>query len=414
MVPPPSAKNPQSSTCVLYDPRVTTTPGDDPQDDTHSDSDAAAAQRARAAEHPEVVGDTEPTPIIVPRRLAYIGAGVIVALVLLVLWSVPSVITIAILGSALALLLSYPVRVLDNYMPRKAAVAATVIGTITVLVVTLWIAIPPIAEQVTEFAADLPGIVDDAEERLRETVRDLEEQGRLPEDSEDRIGDLEAELADRAQQGIEPVLTGVLGRVTSLVGLFITLFGILFVGITLLLDADRLRRKATSAFPQRYHDDLDQLWTELGASMSRYLGGLIAIALIQGVLIAIGLLFLGIPYALLLGVWVALTSVVPYVGAWLGAGPAIILALLGSPIDAVWVVLLYLAVNILEGNFLTPRIQGDAVRVHPVLVLLTIVAVGSLFGLLGVILAVPMLALGRVFFDFFYARIRIQPPETAD
>ena len=148
--------------------------------------------------------------------------------------------------------------------------------------------------------------------------------------------------------------------------------------------------------------------------MSRYLGGLIAIALIQGVLIAIGLLFLGIPYALLLGVWVALTSVVPYVGAWLGAGPAIILALLGSPIDAVWVVLLYLAVNILEGNFLTPRIQGDAVRVHPVLVLLTIVAVGSLFGLLGVILAVPMLALGRVFFDFFYARIRIQPPETAD
>lgn len=385
---------------LVYD-RAVTTPT--PTEEQHDSAEERAG----------LVVETEPTPIVVPRRLAYVGAGVIVALVLWVLWLVPAVITITILGSALALLLSYPVRILDNYMPRPAAVASTLLGAVAVVVIVLWIAIPPIASQVTAFAADLPGIVDDAEERLRERVRDLEAQGRLPEDSEDLIGDLEAGLAERAQQGIEPALTGILGQVTSLLGLFITLFGILFVGITLLVDADRLRRKASSAFPERYHDDLDHLWTELGASMSRYLGGLIAVALIQGVLISIGLLFLGVPYALLLGAWVAITSVVPYVGAWLGAGPAIILALLESPLDVVWVVLLFLGVNILEGNFLTPRIQGDAVRVHPVLVLLTIVAVGSLFGILGVILAVPMLAVGRVFFDFFRARIRIQP-EAAD
>lgn len=375
--------------------------------------DDPASPRA-PEDYPTHEGDGAPTPIVVPRRWAYIGAGALVALVLWMLWLVPSVITIAILGSALALLLSYPVRVLDNYIPRPAAVATTLLGAVAVVVLALWIAIPPIAEQVTEFAADLPGIVDDAEERLRETVRELEAQGRLPADTEERIIDFEESLGERAQGSIQPVLTGVLGQVTGLVGLFITLFGILFVGITLLVDADRLRRKATTAFPERYHDDLDQLWTELGASMSRYLGGLIAVALIQAVLITVGLLVLGVPYALLLGVWVAITSVIPYVGAWLGAIPAIILALLGSPIDAAWVVLLYFAVNVFEGNFLTPRIQGDAVRVHPVLVLLTVVAVGSLFGILGVVLAVPMLAVGRVFFDFFYARVRIQPAEAHD
>lgn len=385
-------------------------PPHDP-DDAREDAEAA---RERAEERPELVGDAAPTPIVVSRRVGYAGAAALVLLLLFVLWSVPAVITIAILGMAFALLLSYPVRVLDGYMPRQAAVAVTLLGAIAVVAVTLYVAIPPIASQVTTFAADLPGIVDDAEQRMRDSAQGLEEDGLLPEDSEEIIGDLEAELGDRAKNMVEPVLTGILGQVTGLLGLFITVFGILFVGITLLLDADRLRRKVTSAFPERYHDDLDLLWSDLGTSMSRYLGGLIAIALIQGVLITIGLLFLGVPYALLLGVWVAMTSVIPYVGAWLGAVPALILALLESPLDAVWVLLLYFAVNIFEGNFLTPRIQGDAVRVHPILVLLTVVAVGSLFGIIGVILAVPMLAVGRVLFDFFQVRIRLQSPEAGD
>jgi predicted PurR-regulated permease PerM len=345
---------------------------------------------------------------VVPRRVGYAVAGGGVLLLVFVLWTVPAVITIAILGTALALLLSYPVRVLDNYIPRQIAVLVTLLGTVAIVAGVLWIAIPPIASEVTEFAADLPGIVDDAEERLRETARDWEEQGLLPADADDMIGDLEAELGDRAKNSVEPIVTGLLGQVTGLVGLFITVFGILFVGITLLLDADRLRRKITRNFPERYHDDLDQLWTDLGDSMSRYLGGLIVIAVAQGVLITIGLLFLGVPYALLMGVWVAITSIIPYVGAWLGAGPAIVLALLESPLDAVWVLLLYFAVNVLEGNFLTPRIQGDAVRVHPIIVLLTVVAVGSLFGILGVVLAVPMLAVGRVVFDFLRARVRLK------
>ena len=394
---------------------MTTPPAPTPPDpDAPTGTGTPEEQRERAEERPDLVGDTAPTPIVVPRRVGYAVAGGGVLLLLFVLWTVPAVITIAILGTALALLLSYPVRVLDNYIPRQIAVLVTLLGAVGILAGVLMIAIPPIASQVTEFAADLPGIVDDAEERLRETARDWEEQGLLPADADDMIGDLEAELGDRAKNSIEPIVTGILGQVTGLVGLFITVFGILFVGITLLLDADRLRRKITSNFPERYHDDFDQLWTDLGASMSRYLGGLIVIAVVQGVLITIGLLFLGVPYALLLGVWVAITSVIPYVGAWIGAVPAIILALLESPLDAVWVLLLYFVVQTFEGNFLTPRIQGDAVRVHPIIVLLTVVAVGSLFGLLGVILAVPMLAVGRVVFDFLRARVRLRDAEPAD
>jgi len=397
-----------------------TTPPTPPDPDDAPDSTLtgeatgdAGAREERAEERPELVGDGRVTPIVVPRRAAHVAAGGAVLLLLFVLWTVPAVITILIGGIAFALLLSFPVRVLDRYMPRPVAVAATLISAIAVVGVAFYIAVPPIAAEVTDFVTDLPAIVEDAERRLRETATRLEEEGLLPADADELIGDMEEAIGERATGSIEPILTGILGQVTSLVGLFITVFGVLFVGITLLLDGDRLRRKVTGAFPHRYHDDLDQLWSDLGSSMSRYLGGLIVIALVQGALVSVALLLLGVPYALVLGVWVAMTSIVPYVGAWLGAIPALILAALESPSTALWTLLIYFGVQTFEGNFLTPRIQGDAVRVHPIIVLLTVVAVGSLFGIMGVILAVPMLAVARVLFDFFHARIRLRDAEPA-
>ena len=372
------------------------------------------ATRKRAEERPELAGDGEVTPILVPRRVGYWVAAGVVLLLLFVLWTVPSVITIAIGGTAFALLFSFPVRILDRYMPRPAAVAAVLLGAVGVLVLAFYLVIPPIATEVTQFVEDLPSIVKDAESRVRNTTARLVEDGILPENSEERISELQSELVARAGNTAGPVLTGILGRATGLFGLFITIFGVLFVGITLLLDGDRLRRRVTLVFPQRYHDDLDQLWSDLGSSMSRYLAGLILIGVIQGVIVTVALLILGVPYAIVLGVWIAFTSVIPYVGAWLGAIPAIILAALQSPSTAMWTAGIYLGMQTIEGNVLTPRVQGDAVRVHPIIVLLTVVAAASLFGILGVLLAVPMLAVGRVLFDFLHARIRLDDGQASE
>lgn len=359
-------------------------------------------------------GDGQLTPIIVPRWSAYAVAGGSVLLLLWLLWTVPAVITILIGGGAFALLFSYPVRVLDRYMPRGIAVAITLLTALGIIALTFTLAIPPLAAEVTDFVEDAPSIIEDAESRVTDFVARMESEGLLPSDAEERLTQYQDELQARAGESIGPLLTGILGQVTGIIGLFITLFGVLFVGITLLADGDRLRRQVTKAFPERYHDDLDEMWSDLGSSLSRYLGGLLVIAVVQGVLISIGLLFLGIPYALVLGLWVAATSVVPFIGAWLGAIPALILALLGNPTDAIWVALLYLIVQTLEGNVLTPRVQGDAVRVHPIIVLLTVIAVGSLFGIIGVILAVPSLAVARVLFDFFHARLRFEDRAPTD
>lgn len=110
--------------------------------------------------------------------------------------------------------------------------------------------------------------------------------------------------------------------------------------------------------------------------------------------------------ALLLGVWVVLTALVPFLGAWIGAVPAVLLALSVSPTTALLTAVLFLIIQQFERNLLTPRLQGEAVQVHPALVFLAVVAGGELAGIAGVMFAVPVVAVLRVLFDFFRARIR--------
>ena len=119
-------------------------------------------------------------------------------------------------------------------------------------------------------------------------------------------------------------------------------------------------------------------------------------------------MLLGVPYALALGPLVSLTALIPCLGAWISAIPAVLVALAVSPTTAVLTALLYLAIQQLEGNFLTPKIQGDTLRVHPIFVLLAVIIGGGLGGLVGVVVAVPSLAVLRVLFDFFRVRLKTE------
>jgi predicted PurR-regulated permease PerM len=126
---------------------------------------------------------------------------------------------------------------------------------------------------------------------------------------------------------------------------------------------------------------------------------------IQGAVSAVGLFLLGVPYPLVLGAFVSVAAVIPYLGAWLSAIPAVLVALTVSPTTALLTALLFLGIQQLERNFLTPKIQGDTLRVHPILVFLAVIIGGGLGGIFGVIVAVPTLAVLRVLFDFFRVRL---------
>jgi predicted PurR-regulated permease PerM len=126
-------------------------------------------------------------------------------------------------------------------------------------------------------------------------------------------------------------------------------------------------------------------------------------------LAALGLLPHAQQYVLLFGAWVAITEIIPYLGPWLGAIPATIYALVVHPISALWVILLFLAIHQVEGHVVVPNVMGNALRLHPLLVIFGLATGAEVYGLPGALIALPLLAVGRAIWEFFADRVRFEP-----
>lgn len=358
---------------------------------------------------PEMVLRGAPTPIpISPRTRNLLLLALVITLILLVR-AAPTILTISLGGVFLAMILSFPVRLLSRLMPRAAAILLTLLSMFVLLAVAVLVAIPVLIDQIGGLIESIPDLADEGDRVLRDILRPLQERDMVSEDSDAVIDDLRTGAIERASQVAEGFLDDLLGAVTGIFDIVVTTFGIVFVAIYLLLDARRMKATFIRTAPARYRRDAQVLWEDFGTSLSRYLGGLAISLLLQGVLSGLALWMLGVPYPLLLGLWVSMTAIIPYLGAYLGAIPAVLLGFYQSTTIGILTILLYIVIQQLESNFLTPRIQGQAIRVHPILVLLTVIALSEIDGLRGAVFAVPLLAVIRVLFDFLSVRLRVQP-----
>src|SRR5215203_2758556 len=336
-----------------------------------------------------------PTPIRISKRTAIVVALAILATLVLVLWAVPSVLISVVGGFGLALVLSFPVRTLSRWMPRGIAIVISFLGLFGVVLLAILILIPLLVVQGIALASALPDLANNAQRYLLAGLELLDRNGLLP----GTTGHVLASIVANLSGGAFSVVAGTFSFALSL-------FGVVFVSAYMLIDVRRFKTAYLLAFPAHYRRDARDLWNAFGLTLSRYLNGLALDLAIQGAISAVALYLIGVPYALVLGAFVSLTALIPYIGAWLGAIPAVIVAFTVSPTAVILTAIVFLVIQQLEGNFLMPKIQGQSLNVHPVLVLLAVIIGGGLADLLGVLLAVPTLAVLRVLFDFFSVRLR--------
>jgi predicted PurR-regulated permease PerM len=347
-----------------------------------------------------------PTPIRISRRTrTALLLAVLVALAYVV-YRVPDVLTMTGGGIALALILSFPVGFLSRFMPRGLAILLSFLLVVGLIVLAAIYLVPLVVEQLASLVSAVPDIANTVGQYLQNALDFLQNRGLLPSDPQQIISRIRDDAANAAQTVAGSVLSGAFGFVYSTFGFVVTLFGIIFIGAYLLVDVRRVEATFLRAVPHNYRHDAKTLWEAFGYSLSKYLGGLALVLAIQGAISAVGLFLLGVPYALVLGAVVSVMAVIPYLGAWISGTLAVIVALTVSPTTALLTAFLFLGIQQLEGNFLTPKIQGDTLHVHPILIFLAVIIGGGLGGIPGVIVAVPTSAVLRVLFDFFRVRLK--------
>jgi predicted PurR-regulated permease PerM len=210
------------------------------------------------------------------------------------------------------------------------------------------------------------------------------------------------------------IVNFVEGAAISIGKTLFSLVLLIVVSIYMLLDMQRLGRAADRRFPPRPGEQ--SLLLSVEHAVASYVRGQVLLSLIIGssvalglwIFAAVGLLPNGQQYALLFGAWVAVTEIIPYLGPWLGAVPPFVYALVVHPLSALWVALLFLGIQQIEGHVVVPKVMGTALRLHPLLVIFGLGAGAELYGLPGALIALPLLAIGRALWEFFGDRVTFE------
>nr|WP_279590109.1 AI-2E family transporter [Rhizomicrobium palustre] len=201
---------------------------------------------------------------------------------------------------------------------------------------------------------------------------------------------------------------GLMGKITATTSFVVSGIAstalVLVAGVYFAVSPKMYRDGALRLVPPRGRDSAAQFMDTCARALTLWLVGQLATMAAVGLLFAIGLLALGIPSALALGFIAGVAEFIPYAGPILGAIPALLIALSMGQQEVIGVLILYVAIQAVEGNVLSPLIQRRAVDLPPVLTLFSIVAIGEVFGALGLLLASPLTLIGFIAVKQFYVR----------
>ncbi|BBB92891.1 MAG TPA: AI-2E family transporter [Methylomusa anaerophila] len=296
----------------------------------------------------------------------------------------------------LALLLTYLLNPAVCYLEQKGfsrLLAIIFIYIILFAVLVLggsWL-VPLLMKDLESFARDLPQIMSKSEELIY-LLQNQYQNSALPYSMRVAIDNSLMSFERDIQLVITDVANGIVNLMSHSVGLAITPI----LAFYLLHDWREIREQLLTMLPGHWRHETVLIAKDIDKVLNGVIRGQITVAIIVGILVSSGLYFLKVPFALLIGILAGLLDIIPYFGAVIGATPAVTIALLESPWLAVKVALLFLVIHQLEGTIIGPKILGESVGLHPLSVIFFLFAGGELWGLIGMLLGVPLAAVAKV------------------
>ena len=297
---------------------------------------------------------------------------------------------------------------MDRVIPRLLAIVITCLLLFTVIAGVFALLVPIVIAEVTHFSRVLPNLLANLNALLPDFARSyIESLGQSLS-----FDELLARFASQAGAVVGGV-GGALERGVSSIGAALGSVLLVFVIAVFLLADPRIGPRAVRRLvPTGWQASAADLTQRLGRELGRWARAQVVVALIFGASLGLGLWLMGIPYAISLGAAAALLEFVPYVGGLIVTLLALASAATLSPLHVLGVIVLNLTISLIEGHILYPKFVGDRVGFHPVIVLIAFLVAVQLFGVIGVLLAVPMTIVVRVLYDRWVQPGERQPAEA--
>lgn len=281
---------------------------------------------------------------------------------------------------------------------RALAVATTLIGLVLIFTIVFSILGPVLAEQVTSLINAMPSIAKELQQQafsVRDTLLQNEFLSRFMAQNDEMFRNLTTNITSYLGDlfgNIASSFGQVVGFVTSAV---ITIVVIPFMLLYMLLDGKRLPDAIVKLLPSSYEKETRHILHDMHETVRSYVNAQLLVAFFVGITSLIGLWIVGVDYAILLALFMMVTNIIPYVGPFLGAVPAVIVAFIQDPIKVIWVIVVIIIVQQIESNVISPLIQGKSLKVHPLTIIIVLLVAGNLAGIIGMLIAVPFYAVAK-------------------
>ncbi len=328
--------------------------------------------------------------------------SLVLTVILVLLFSLSGVLSSLIIAFIIAYVFDPLVDWLETKKLSRTGAIIILFTLLIGVVILLFVLILPVFErEISVFSKKIPIYVESLKKSTLPVVKDYVE--KHPEHLEylkQKIQNFGFEILKSIVNFFKSFFSGVIGLILNILDLLL----IPVMAFYLLKDIDKITEKVRQSFPEKYRDKITDVFAEIDDKIKNFLKGQFIVSIILAAIYSIGLWIFNVPLAFVIGILAGLANIIPYLGIALGLVPAMILSYLDSHsmVNLLGVVATFAVAQALEGTVISPRVVGEKVGLHPVIVIVAILLGGHFFGFVGILVAVPVASIVLVLFSRAY------------
>lgn len=311
----------------------------------------------------------------------------------------------------LAGVLFYILHPFVSLLERKGVSRIVSIASIYIIVLGLFVflavtVIPIIKDQVNALIDNLPYFGHEIERAARK-FGESNVIGRMQESLNVDFANIVKDSTMNFTKSLSSVTGNVTGFLSTITEVVLTFVMVPFILFYLLKDGEQLPNHFLKFISEQRQPAAKRILDDMHYAISSYIRGQIIVSLFIGIMLLIGYLIIGIKYAVLLAILAMIVNIVPYVGPIIAITPALIIAFIDSPSMVLKVIIVMMIVQLAEGKFISPQVMGKKLDIHPITIIFIILTAGNLFGIMGIILAIPGYAILKVLVTHGYRFVKL-------